>query len=435
MVFFGWDQVPPNRVCSACGIVVRRTGLLLCGHCLCGTCHLQQRQLGGSLCCPLDGEACPQKRVQWTTFPAADMDRAVYCWNQDNGCSTIVALGQLTDHFYQECRHHTVACRKCSTKILYNSLCSHLRTCTGTQEPGLTEGAQVPVDNEQTTELTALKTTLSTATLRMERQLGDLKGLLERLSSEGNLQSGHMNELSHSMNDLKEAQTDQISDVSRTVCSLKEVQTNQGNLISLSVNNLKETLQRNLEAVISQNRNLTARRAADIDVMKDVVVETGKETFRRMDSILRHILRARFSHQWILKGYGSLKERALRAGSAERFANAVYLCHYLILPGVYLKRVGYEVSLHLQLCLKRGEVDEYLQWPFNRKMTLSVVHPDSGEKRSIQTNPDCRSNFYSRPTTPSNATFFIHTCLYLNDLEREGYVENDQLELCFTLLT
>lgn len=429
------DPLPPNRVCSACGTVVRRTGMLLCGHYLCEACHLQQRELGGPLCCPLDGEACPERRVQWRTFPAADADRAVYCWNKDNGCSTVVAVGKLLDHFYFDCRHHTVTCPKCSTKVLYDSLCLHLRACTGSQATGVTESAPVRGDNQQAAELTALRMTLSSAALRMERQLGNLKGLLEQLSSEGSLQTDQIDELTHNVNALKEVQTDRVSELSHTMESMKEVQTNQGNTLSRAMSDLKQTLQRDLGSVTSQNRDFTARHGADVRSMKDTVVETGKETFRKMDSVLRHILGARSSHQWILKGYSSLKNRAMREGAADRFTHPVYLCHYLILPGVYLKRDSHEALLHLQLCLKRGEMDEYLQWPFNRKMALSVVHPDTGERQEIQHSPDCRSHFYSRPTTPSNATFFFQSCLYLNYLERDGYVENDQLELCFSLLT
>lgn len=52
-------------------------------------------------------------------------------------------------------------------------------------------------------QLTAVKTTLCSATQQIEWQLGGLKGLLERLFLEGNLQIDQVNKLSHTMNSLK----------------------------------------------------------------------------------------------------------------------------------------------------------------------------------------------------------------------------------------
>lgn len=83
----------------------------------------------------------------------------------------------------------------------------------------------------------------------------------------------------------------------------------------------------------------------------------------------------------------------------------------------------------------KGEVDEYLQWPFNRKMRLSVVHPHTGKERTVEGSPDCRRPLYSRPTTPCNRAFFLCSWLELNDLERDGYVKSDEVGLRFTLLS
>lgn len=169
------DRPPPPEGCSICGIVVRGTILMLCGHRLCGTCDLRLLEMGGPPCCPLDGDASPEEDGKGKTFPAGHSDRAVYCWNKDNGCKEILARSKLSEHFFHNCRHHVVACPKCSTEVLRNSLGVHLRSCPGHREE---EGAQVPGDGQQTAETPALKTELSSQ--QAEQQLGDLKGPVDQ---------------------------------------------------------------------------------------------------------------------------------------------------------------------------------------------------------------------------------------------------------------
>lgn len=411
--------LPSAQVCSACGMAVGRTHLLPCRHVLCGPCHQQQSELAGPPCCPLDGEACPDDSVQWRQYPVKNLlELPVYCWNKDNGCRAVLAASELSRHFGLECEHHLASCPKCSAQILYNNLCLHLRSCTGRQEPiAAAAGAPWAGSNQQTSDLAELKTMLSTATREMGQQLLELKGRLEMLSLDSSLGAEVVNSLSHTTN------------------SLKEVQVDQGNALSRTVDDLKETLQRDLVTVICQNRNGITRHAADIATVKQTVVETGRETSRKVDLVLRHILKTGSSHHWALKGYFTAKDRAMKDGTVDRFSIPVYLCHYLILPGVLLKRNGAGVSLHLQLCLKKGEVDEYLQWPFNKKMMLSVVHPDTGEQRTVESRPGGRKEFFSRPTASGNPAFYFDSSFNLNALERDSFIKSNQLDLCFSLLT
>lgn len=413
------SRPPPVQVCSVCGTVTRRTGTLPpCRHAICGPCYGQLRALPGPFVCPLDGQDCREEILLWREFPVEDLlGLQVFCWNQGNGCSAVLAASELSRHFSLECQHHVASCPKCSTRIPYNDLCLHVKSCTGRQVPTVTEGAQGAGDNQQTADLAELKTMLSTAAQGFGQQLLDLKGQLERLSLEANMQAEALHSLFHTTNSLKEAQTD------------------QGNAIARTVEDLKETLQHDLGAVASQTSAGIARNAADVRAVKDAVAETGQETLQKVDLVLRHNLKTACSHEWTLKGYSSLKNRALQDGTADRFTDPVYLCHYLILHGVYLQRNDSEVKIHMQVCLKKGEVDEHLQWPFNRVITLSVVHPDTDEKRTIECIPDDRKKFFARPPASGNTVFYVPSCFHSKDLERGGFIENNKLKLCFSLLT
>lgn len=83
--------------------------------------------------------------------------------------------------------------------------------------------------------------------------------------------------------------------------------------------------------------------------------------------------------------------------------------------------------------LGKGDIDEYLQWPFARKMVLCVLNPGTGYKRELKCEPS-GAKYYSRPTTAWNETCYFNNGVQCNDLESGGYAKDDQLQLCVTLL-
>ncbi|XP_077493476.1 uncharacterized protein LOC144104382 isoform X7 [Amblyomma americanum] len=64
--------IPANRVCSACGLVRKRTALLPCMHGLCECCYEQCDQDGFNEC-PLDGNHYEREDVSLLDFPADDL--------------------------------------------------------------------------------------------------------------------------------------------------------------------------------------------------------------------------------------------------------------------------------------------------------------------------------------------------------------------------
>lgn len=378
------DPLPPARVCSACGHVSQRTGALPCGHFLCGLCYQQQCGPGGERVCPFDGEACTEEGVQWRAFPAEELlMKQVNCWNKASGCSVTVAASELSKHFSRECKHHSTSCPKCSMKVLCKSLCSHIRSCAGSQGPSSSEMVLWGNGDQQSTRPTL--TLLSTAMLQMQQQMGELKAGLKRIS---------------------------LQELSRDVI------------------NLGEMMKQDLEKIASDSRDNFARHAADIALVKDKVAETSKETFRKIESVLRHTMK-QSSHEWILKGYCSINEEARKTGWSDSNSNPVYVCGYLILFGVYFQKSVYNnsLSLHMQMSLGKGEVDEYLQWPFQKKMVFSVVHPEGRNKQQIKCEPR-GANFYSKPVAAWNKTCYFKDGIECSHLENDGYVRNDQLQLC-----
>ncbi|KAK8780579.1 hypothetical protein V5799_018082 [Amblyomma americanum] len=76
--------IPANRVCSACGLVRKKTAILPCMHVLCWCCYEQCAQDGAHEC-PLDGSGYEEDDVNMFDFPTDDLlRREVKCWNEDS---------------------------------------------------------------------------------------------------------------------------------------------------------------------------------------------------------------------------------------------------------------------------------------------------------------------------------------------------------------
>ncbi|XP_037524921.1 uncharacterized protein LOC119401964 [Rhipicephalus sanguineus] len=118
------------RVCSACGVVARKTAFLPCRHVLCEPCYEQWKT--GVKVCFLDGELCPENEVYRMEFPAERMmRREVSCWNRRNGCETITDVSSIAEHFHRDCAYHCTCCPKCSSTVLRRDIIAHLQShCT-----------------------------------------------------------------------------------------------------------------------------------------------------------------------------------------------------------------------------------------------------------------------------------------------------------------
>ncbi|KAL1414155.1 hypothetical protein MTO96_007637 [Rhipicephalus appendiculatus] len=115
------------RVCSACGIVARKTAFLPCRHVLCEPCYKQWKPR--IKVCFLDGELCPENEVYWMEFPEKKMmTREVRCWNRRNGCETITDVSSIAEHFHRDCAYHSTCCPKCSSTVLRRDITAHLES-------------------------------------------------------------------------------------------------------------------------------------------------------------------------------------------------------------------------------------------------------------------------------------------------------------------
>lgn len=390
------EPIPPARLCGACGLVPKLIGFLPCGHFLCKPC-CEQCALAEGAVCPLDGDTFPEEDVDWREFPADNLTkRQVKCWNEANGCSAVVSVAEISQHFHRDCGHHTARCPKCSATVLWKDVCGHLRTqCSALVLCSLPESHQGAGDKVGMTSLTSFEALL-------EDRVTEMRAWLERLSVENDAQSDRMNLLCH------------------------------------NVNSLRETIKQELETAASRTSDGLARNAAAVSSVKLGVTEKCDKILGSVSAVQWHLGKSARSHQWTVKGYASLKLAAWRGGTAEQHCGRVYLRGYFVTPGVLLKKREDAVVLHLMLQIHKGEVDEFLEWPFKFEIRLSAVHPEMREVGCrLLCKPEYRlAEYYSRPIESSNLPLYFGSRFFdLRELELNSYVKNDELVLRCELLS
>ncbi|XP_077551502.1 uncharacterized protein LOC144165249 [Haemaphysalis longicornis] len=436
------EPIPAGRICAVCGYIPRATYSLRCGHTLCEPCY--DSCVDTSRCvCPLDDEACATEDVHLRTFPAEYLlTRKVHCWNEANGCHVVLAASQVAEHFRHECQHHVSFCPTCSAPVLRRDVCAHLKSrCTALVLSAASD-THTGTDDDLRTHLAALEQ-------KVERRVGEVDAKLAQLTLETGAQSDKLTELCHSNSDLKEAlkgqleasaalQSGKLVELCQNINSLKEQLKDQRDAASVShnnkheelcqtINNVQETLKAQLDGVSAKSLEYLNRKAIEL---KHLCTGKSNSLQTTIGAIMQSVQIDVNTNQRILTGYDALKQKALEAGFSQSLGEKVYLRRYLMSWGIHFKKDGDGVLLHLLLKLHRGRKDEFLVWPFKKELKLHFIHPETREERRVKGRPDATLENFARPSGFGNqGVFFTNTALESSDIERDGYLQNNQLIL------
>ncbi|XP_077529350.1 uncharacterized protein LOC144141712 [Haemaphysalis longicornis] len=228
---------------------------------------------------------------------------------------------------------------------------------------------------------------------RLEKQMDALRDSLELLFAQNDSQARRLQELSRSVRVLREAVKDKN---------------------------------------VTRDLNGLACNASDLTVERSTVPGEGEGTSNGIVSVLRNIVKTIRAHQWMLKGFATLKEEAIQTGKACYTSDPVYLCGYCISPGITFMKHGRFVWMYFSLELHEGEMDESLQWPFDGELEQDVIHPDKPGVREVYI--DSARSATAEEKDDMVAVHFDRSSFFLGYLEHEGYVKNDQLILRLELL-
>uniref|UniRef100_A0A1E1X952 Putative tnf receptor-associated factor 3 n=1 Tax=Amblyomma aureolatum TaxID=187763 RepID=A0A1E1X952_9ACAR len=450
------EPIPQNRICRACGLVCRRTALLPCMHGLCESCYGQCAQ-GGEVICPLDDQNCQDGEVDWEECPVDEiLRREVVCWNEGDGCGAVMAASEIYRHFRHECGHHSASCSKCSARVLRRDMCSHLRSACRDLVMPVTSPRETPQLSSRD------EAGLSFLIRSLEQRACETGAFFERLSSDGSPRGKRLLEICHGLNTLRETLGTEISlSMDSVLGELAErvrqnhesSSTNRPAIVTSNdhmngsltagaseIENLSNTMKTARDALKNVVANATrqnAERVVNVGSLPETSTADGGESCQQTLNCARTELRlpklCLDSCVFFVNDVQSLKESALKVGHKFFFIRVVYLRGYCMQPGLKFVKDGSSARLHICFFIRKGYVDEALEWPFRHEIRLSFINAVTDAVREVIFKPI--SSALQGPTESDQCLIKVEfPSLSLDDLVRDGYVHDGKLLVKWELL-
>lgn len=193
-----------------------------------------------------------------------------------------------------------------------------------------------------------------------------------------------------------------------------------------STNGSKETRTRNSAESAEAHSDSSAEEASKIAWAQSRSAEDRQNAL----ALLPSTIPAATAHTWAFEEYGSLKRRS----ETERFPmimlKPVYLRGYSVSVGVCFPSVE---KVYLRFGLQKGELDRYLEWPFNLQIRLSILHPGGNKKLEYCVTPSKMPFFkesFLRPVESYDSCGLAWSpSFYTEDLEIWGFTKDDRMIL------
>nr|XP_050024534.1 TNF receptor-associated factor 6-like isoform X1 [Dermacentor andersoni] len=491
------ERIPAHRICSACGVLPRETVFLPCRDVLCRSCY-EQCQVDDGYACPLDGDQFLPEEAEWRDFPMENLlRRKVKCWNEERGCDILLAASELTKHFCNDCDHHSMLCPKCSKVVLRSNVAGHLQSKCEDYAMPQTSRALEKSDNDQKAMMAALNTSLNMRVVEMRDRLDALisdhtaqcdrlneisrcmntvkeallqrsseSSTLDRIAIQSTVTITSVREVEETLLDHSEETrfltgtiTDSIKELHdcsehtwRTVNHLDESNTESrsqaddlitwltGNSVLIkrtceSVHVLKETFGQVLDDAASTICRKCARRVAGIGEVKDTETEVGPSALNKKREMAFNTINIR-RYEFIARKFKEMKESAYLEGIHSYWSEKMYISGYHLSPGVCFRKDGGQVLVHAAFQVHKGVVDEFLQWPFNQSIQLTIKHPLGNNPCQKVANASDNLMHVGRPEESCNKECYSALCFFPSDyLEHHGYVTNDELHIGWELVS
>ncbi|XP_075530934.1 TNF receptor-associated factor 6-like [Dermacentor variabilis] len=468
------EPIPAYRICDACGVLPRATVFLPCRHALCKSCY-EQCVLDDGHACPLDGDQFREEDADWREFPLQNLlGRKVKCWNEERGCNMVLAASELNKHFCNDCDHHATSCPNCSKLVLRSNVAAHLQSKCRVNVVSLTSRALEKSDIGQQAMMMALNASLDVRVLEMKDKLDEVIS--------GNIaQNDHLNNISHCINTVKEtllqrsiesgtldnlasqstvtlssvkaveerlidhsgearmltgAITDSIKELKEGLEDTKRIVSNVKMLkeICESVNALKEAIGKVLDDAARTICRKCAGSVAGNGEVKDTEMQGGPSPLNKEKELALNTINIR-RYEFFAKEFKAMKDSTHLKGSYCFSSEKIYISGYHVSPGVHFRKAGDHVLLHPWIKLHKGVNDEFLQWPFSQNIRVTVKHPSQSKQCQEVWDHKGELKFFGRPEEASNPGGHSTKATFrLDDLERDGYVSEDNLHIVYEFL-
>ncbi|XP_075722036.1 uncharacterized protein LOC142765233 isoform X2 [Rhipicephalus microplus] len=400
----------------------------------------------------------------------------VKCWNEDQGGEIVVAASQLSKHFCKECDKHSTSCSKCSTVILCSDICTHIQSKCRDHVIPVESWSPITSTDGQGAVMKALKENINA---RAE----EMKERFDQVANANNAQAIRLNEVYHCLNNIKEAaveiqrRNNTLDNLASSTEVIREILIEHAEKLHKfegAINKANETLKSGLESMklaVEKTEKATAdfvqmqlrefaskggtlnkllRKKFDIATKTictnctETVASILQEKFGKLtdsfeislDKILALSTMDIRRHEFLIEGCKEVKDSALSEGSHLCEREKMYISGYYLSPGVWFQKTDEYVTLHTYFQLHKGVIDDVLTWPLNKNIRLTVKHPSEKKTRQDFSKTGYNIDFYGRPQKQSTDGWFREIASFrLDELEREGYIKNDELQIVWELVS
>lgn len=172
--------------------------------------------------------------------------------------------------------------------------------------------------------------------------------------------------------------------------------------------------------------------AKELEVLQAAVSDYEEHVSKELQSQkakLSVVLRPKTVH-WYIENWAELKKQAVQEGYKD-FQSPVRTVHgYNVSQCIVLQREDNQVRFGCFMCLKPGEHDLQLEWPFRNVYTIGIVHPnDQSNVISFKVNAGWYEDEPCFHQPKENRGFGRRRLSTAEKLEEDGFVQNDKLHL------
>ncbi|KAH6923468.1 hypothetical protein HPB50_001289 [Hyalomma asiaticum] len=365
------DALPKGWFCSFCGLVHKKTTKLVCGHVICELCYLLVTETN-EYACPIDGQSFPGLYVEWSDSPAERLlRRKVTCWNAEYGCPVTAAASELSKHFTQECSFHCTTCPSCSARVLCKDMCKHIASSCRTRVFEVSERHE------------------------------DLNGSAETAKSFCKCEAP-----ARKIEETTKLILRGISTLHEELASQRRQSVKQGARVQDAIQAAKQDARKGTEGVL--------------DEVKKVFIQAARYA-RRCEFFVGEVEK--------------LEATTIIYGSCTYVGGRNYLRGYNIVYGIELENQGSGVSLRMWLELKKGDLDDVIDWPFDHMVRYTIVNPSKGDDHVVTSKPfRSMEEYHQKPTESGNGRILFLESVTLKFLKLGGHLHNDELRVLWELL-
>lgn len=359
------EPMDSARICSVCSVVPCRSIKLPCGHVLCQLCR---RQVTGQDGCPVDGSKFTEADLVVMVFKQTDLEQhRVLCIVGGQKCGFSGKLCDLNHHVAQ-CGRSEAVCGKCHRLVDRSDAVSHYRHCRGEFYAAATNDSAVTTVAENIVairnELEALRHQIASEITSREAVVNGANTLIDRIAW---LQSN----------------------ISQAADVMYGAQGDRQDAVAESINNAP---------IAPGPYRAAVKPGVYIATCKFVDVYSGCSVLNQ----------------------GDVQQRML--------TEAVTMAGYTFkLACEFFNNEENEVRACFAFILRHGEWDDHVDWPFRKKVTLTVAHPRYIEKDinlpiSVDHHDAAKK---PAPTVPNSGSWT--EALRWKGIEEHGYIANRAL--------